>query len=73
MSNSLTILPGLIQKLDEANLFQRNYEPRFVEIATLHKCRFMSSAGLIVAMLDESILMGYCTVLQFDMYSVVFL
>jgi len=42
---SPAMLPRLIQKLDEVNLCQGNYEPRFVEIARLRKCRFISRAG----------------------------
>jgi len=52
---SPAMLPKLIQKLDEVNLCQGNYEPRFVEIARLRKCRFISRAGQIVAILDEKV------------------
>ena len=45
----------ITQKLDVANLCQENYEPRFVEIARLCRCRFLSSSGQIVAILDEKI------------------
>jgi len=63
-----TMIHGLIQKLDEATLCQGNYEPQFVEIARLRKCRFLSRAGEMVAILDEKICinvdgeMYFCTV-----------
>lgn len=63
---SPAMLPKLIQKLDEVNLCQGNYEPRFVKIARLRKCRFISRAGQIVAILDEKVCINVDGALYFS-------